>query len=66
MLCCTILEYAGAHHETMIDTGYPCKLTKEELSILDRIIAVPDIFEALAASELPIKKPKHSLNLLKF
>jgi len=55
VLCCTILEYAGAHHETIIDAGYPCKLTKEELSILAHIIAVADIFEALTACKLPIK-----------
>ena len=25
--------YAGTHHETLIGTGYPRKLTKNELSV---------------------------------
>ncbi len=44
-------KYAGTHHETLIGTGYPRKLTKEELSIPERIMAVADIFEALTASD---------------
>ena len=51
-------EYAGAHHETMIGTGYPRALKKEEMSIPARIIAIADIFEALTAADRPYKKPK--------
>ena len=51
-------EYAGAHHETLIGTGYPKKLFKEELSIPARIMAIADIFEALTASDRPYKKAK--------
>jgi len=54
----SIPEYAGTHHETLIGTGYPRKLTKEELSIPARIMAVADIFEALTASDRPYKKAK--------
>ncbi|MBN2965459.1 amino acid ABC transporter [Sulfurospirillum sp. T05] len=53
-----IPEYAGGHHETMIGTGYPRKLTKKELSLPARIIAVADIFEALTANDRPYKKAK--------
>lgn len=53
-----IPEYAGTHHETLIGTGYPRKLTKEELSIPARIMAIADIFEALTASDRPYKKAK--------
>ena len=53
-----IPEYAGTHHETLIGTGYPRKLTKKDLSIPERIIAVADIFEALTASDRPYKKTK--------
>ncbi|SCA57253.1 Methyl-accepting chemotaxis protein (fragment) [Candidatus Terasakiella magnetica] len=53
-----IPEYAGGHHETMIGTGYPRKLTKEEMSIPARIMAVADIFEALTAADRPYKKAK--------
>lgn len=51
-------EYAGTHHETLIGTGYPRKLTAAELSIPTRIIAIADIFEALTAWDRPYKKPK--------
>lgn len=51
-------EYAGSHHETMIGTGYPRKLTKEEISLPARIMAIADIFEALTACDRPYKKAK--------
>ncbi len=51
-------EFAGAHHETLIGTGYPRKLGKEEMSIPARIMAVADVFEALTAADRPYKKPK--------
>ncbi len=51
-------EIAGGHHETMIGTGYPRKLTREQMSIPARIMAIADIFEALTASDRPYKKAK--------
>ncbi len=53
-----IPEYAGTHHETMNNTGYPRQLSKDQLSIPARIMAVADIFEALTASDRPYKKGK--------
>ena len=53
-----IPEYAGTHHETLIGTGYPRKLSADDLSIPARIMAVADIFEALTASDRPYKKAK--------
>lgn len=53
-----IPEYAGTHHETLIGTGYPRKLVKDELSIPARVMAIADIFEALTASDRPYKKAK--------
>ncbi|GAB6040179.1 HD domain-containing phosphohydrolase [Endothiovibrio diazotrophicus] len=53
-----IPEYAGAHHETMIGTGYPRRLRKEEMSLGARIMAIADVFEALTATDRPYKKPK--------
>lgn len=50
--------YAGMHHETMIGTGYPRKLTVDDMPIPARIIAIADVFEALTASDRPYKKPK--------
>ncbi len=51
-------EFAGAHHETMIGTGYPRGLKKQDMSIPARIMAIADIFEALTAADRPYKKPK--------
>ena len=51
-------EYAGGHHETMIGTGYPRKLSKDDMSIPARIMAIADIFEALTAADRPYKPSK--------
>lgn len=62
-------EYAGAHHETLIGTGYPRKLKKEDMSIPARIMAVADIFEALTAADRPYKEAKkltESIKILSF
>lgn len=62
-------EYAAAHHETLIGTGYPRKLTKEQMSIPARILAVADVFEALTSSDRPYKEAKtlsESIRILSF
>jgi HD-GYP domain-containing protein (c-di-GMP phosphodiesterase class II) len=51
-------EYAGTHHETLIGTGYPRRLTEKELSVPSRIMAIADVFEALTARDRPYKKAK--------
>ncbi|MEA1892080.1 MAG: HD domain-containing phosphohydrolase [Campylobacterota bacterium] len=64
-----IPEYAGTHHETLIGTGYPRRLTKDELSVPARIMAIADIFEALTASDRPYKKAKtlsQSIKIMSF
>ena len=51
-------EYAGTHHETLIGTGYPRRLTAKDLSVPSRIMAIADVFEALTARDRPYKKAK--------
>jgi len=51
-------EYAGGHHEKLDGTGYPRRLTVDEMSLPARMMAIADIFEALTASDRPYKKPK--------
>ncbi|MGB0670828.1 MAG: GAF and HD-GYP domain-containing protein, partial [Rhodospirillales bacterium] len=51
-------EFAGGHHETLIGTGYPKKLTNQEMTVQARIMAIADIFEALTAADRPYKKAK--------
>lgn len=50
-------EYAGGHHERMDGRGYPKGLTRNEMSIPARIMAVADVFEALTSTDRPYKKP---------
>lgn len=51
-------EYAGGHHERMDGKGYPRHLTREQMSIQARVMAIADIFEALTASDRPYKPGK--------
>lgn len=51
-------EYAGGHHEKMDGTGYPKGLTREEMSLPARMMAIADIFEALTSADRPYKKAK--------
>ena len=50
-------EYAGGHHERMDGKGYPRHLTRDQMSIQARIMAIADVFEALTASDRPYKPP---------
>lgn len=50
-------EYAGGHHERMDGSGFPRGLTREQMSIPARIMAIADVFEALTSRERPYKKP---------
>ncbi len=50
-------EYAGGHHEKMDGTGFPKQLTREQMSIPARIMAIADIFEALTSQDRPYKNP---------
>jgi HD-GYP domain-containing protein (c-di-GMP phosphodiesterase class II) len=44
----SIAEWAGNHHETLLGDGYPFQHQESELGLEARIIAVADIFQALA------------------
>lgn len=51
-------EFACNHHEAVNGAGYPRGLTKDEMSVPARVMAVADVFEALTATDRPYKKPK--------
>ena len=53
-----VTEYALGHHEKLDGTGYPRGLTKEQMSVPARLMAITDIFEALSAVDRPYKKAK--------
>ncbi|WP_374536464.1 HD domain-containing phosphohydrolase [Chitinimonas taiwanensis] len=51
-------ELAATHHERMDGQGYPRRLSADELSLLDRAMALADVFEALTAADRPYKPAK--------
>jgi HD-GYP domain-containing protein (c-di-GMP phosphodiesterase class II) len=53
-----VSEYAGGHHERVDGKGYPKGLTREQMSIPARAMAIADVFEALTAQDRPYKKGK--------
>jgi HD-GYP domain-containing protein (c-di-GMP phosphodiesterase class II) len=64
-----VTEIAGCHHETMVGTGYPRKLTENQMSETAKMMAIADIFEALTAADRPYKKAKklsEALRILSF
>ncbi len=51
-------EIAGGHHEKMDGAGYPKRLRRDQMSLLARMMAIADIFEALTAVDRPYKLGK--------
>jgi HD-GYP domain-containing protein (c-di-GMP phosphodiesterase class II) len=52
---------AGSHHEKLDGSGYPQGLTAREIPIQAQIMAIADIYDALAASDRPYK-PRLSID----
>lgn len=50
-------KWVGAHHEYLDGTGYPNHLKGDELDFETRLLTVVDIYDALAATDRPYKKP---------
>lgn len=51
-------EYAAGHHERIDGRGYPNGLTREQMSVPARAMAIADVFEALSAADRPYKEVK--------
>jgi HD-GYP domain-containing protein (c-di-GMP phosphodiesterase class II) len=54
----SVPELAGGHHEKMDGSGYPKRLHGTEMSVIARMMAIADVFEALTAADRPYKKAK--------
>lgn len=52
----SVPRIACSHHEKLDGSGYPAKLTGEQIPIESRMMAVADIFDALTAADRPYKK----------
>ena len=48
-------DIAYAHHERLNGRGYPRKLTAETIPAQSKMMAIADVFDALAASDRPYK-----------
>lgn len=51
-------DIAATHHERLDGKGYPRKLGAKQLTVVDRVMALADIFEALTAADRPYKAAK--------
>ncbi|MFG1463964.1 HD domain-containing phosphohydrolase [Xanthobacter sp. DSM 24535] len=51
-------EIAATHHERLDGQGYPRRLGGAQLDLMDRVMALADVFEALTASDRPYKRQK--------
>lgn len=58
-------EIAGAHHEQINGSGYPKKLTGEQMGMPERVLAIADVFEALTAADRPYRPTKTLSEALK-
>ena len=47
--------YAHRHHEKLDGTGYPLRMSGEQIPVQSRLMAICDIFDALTASDRPYK-----------
>ena len=52
-----VITFASQHHEFLNGTGYPDKLTADQLSLETRILTVVDVFDALTCTDRPYKVP---------
>lgn len=60
-----IAQWAGNHHETLLGDGYPFHHEETELTIEARLIAVADIFQALA-QDRPYRKAMSADETIKY
>jgi len=42
-----IVNFAANHHEKLDGTGYPCRTPSDQLSELDRVMAICDVYQSL-------------------
>ena len=47
---------AASHHEKLDGSGYPFHKKGDELGIIERAMAIADIYDALTAKDRPYKK----------
>ena len=64
----TVPNIAASHHEKLDGSGYPFHKKAEELGIIERVMVIADIYDALTAKDRPYKKaisPEIAISILK-
>lgn len=64
---CNVRFFAGAHHELLNGSGYPARLSGDDIPIEVRIITIMDVLDSLTSSDRPYKKEidlDHSISIL--
>lgn len=60
-------ELAASHHEKLDGSGYPWGKTDEDLGLMEKILAVVDVYEALTARDRPYRsamEPEQARDIL--
>jgi response regulator RpfG family c-di-GMP phosphodiesterase len=57
-------EIAYRHHENLDGSGYPNRITREEILPQTRIMTICDIYDALVANDRPYKRSMSNENAL--
>jgi HD-GYP domain-containing protein (c-di-GMP phosphodiesterase class II) len=63
-----LVTYAYGHHEKLNGSGYPRRLTSEEIPIQTRMITLADIFDALTEGDRPYKAavtPEKAIDIIR-
>jgi putative nucleotidyltransferase with HDIG domain len=61
----TVLQIAGEHHEKYCGTGYPFRKKGEEISLLGRMAAIVDVYDAITSNRVYHKGMEPPLALKK-
>ncbi|HEY5626081.1 MAG TPA: HD domain-containing phosphohydrolase [Dehalococcoidia bacterium] len=60
-----VLQFVGSHHERIDGSGYPHGLKQDEVSIVMRIAAVADMYDALTSNR-PYRDPRPPREVVRF
>ena len=63
-----VIPIAGAHHEKLNGSGYPHRLSADDIPVQTRMLTIVDIFDGITASDRPYKKaftPQEALAILR-
>ena len=63
-----VIRIASAHHEKLNGSGYPHRLSADDIPVQTRMLTIVDIFDGITASDRPYKRafsPQEALGILR-